>query len=353
MSVAFFRGFIVTHYNSRSIDDVMGFILGNVVRAVAVLVLLGIAAVAGYLWYAPTLAAPVPLYIKPGTSVRAVARELRDKGVIVAAEPLVWLMRLSRKDGSIKAGSYEFDTAASPLAVLSILSAGDGTQVALTVVEGWTFEEMRAAIAGTTELQHTVNQLPVPEALKRIGVTETHPEGLFFPDTYHFAPGSNDVALYRRAYRAMQERLLAGWQARDPDLPYAGPYEALIMASIVEKETGHGRDRAQIASVFVNRLRLGMKLQTDPTVIYGMGAGFDGNLRKRDLETDTAYNTYVRAGLPPTPIALPGQAALTAALHPDRTRYLYFVARGDGTSQFSTNLDDHNRAVGKYQRGAR
>ena len=327
--------------------------MGNVVRVAAVLMLLGIAAVAGYLWYAPPLAAPVPLYIKPGASVRAVARELRDKGVIVAAEPLVWLMRLSRKDISIKAGSYEFETPARPLAVLSILTAGDGTQIALTIVEGWTFEQMRAAVAGTAEIQHTLDQLPQPEALKRIGVVEAHSEGLFFPDTYHFAPGSNDVALYRRAYRALQERLLAGWQARDPDLPYASPYEALIMASIVEKETGRGRDRAQIASVFVNRLRLGMKLQTDPTVIYGMGAGFDGNLRKRDLENDTAYNTYVRAGLPPTPIALPGQAALTAALHPDRTRYLYFVARGDGTSHFSTNLDEHNRAVSKYQRNGR
>lgn len=327
--------------------------MGNVVRVIAVLLLLGIVAVAGYLWYAPPLAAPVPLYIKPGTSVRAVARALRDNGVIVAAEPLVWLMRLSGKDGAIKAGSYEFETPARPLEVLSILTAGDGTQIALTIVEGWTFEQMRAAIAGAAELQHTVGTLPVPEALKRIGVIESQPEGLFFPDTYHFAPGSSDTALYRRAYRALQDRLQSGWQARDPDLPYATPYEALIMASIIEKETGHARDRTQIASVFVNRLRLGMRLQTDPTVIYGMGSAFDGNLRKRDLESDSAYNTYVRVGLPPTPIALPGQAALTAALHPDRTRYLYFVARGDGTSQFSTNLEDHNRAVGKFQRGGR
>jgi UPF0755 protein len=212
---------------------------------------------------------------------------------------------------------------------------------------------MRAALAGDGELKHTIDQLSLPEALKRIGVAEAHPEGLFFPDTYHFAPGSPDIGVYRRAYRAMQERLLAAWQSRDPDLPLASPYEALILASIVEKETGQGRDRAQIASVFVNRLRLGMKLQTDPAVIYGMGAEFDGNLRKRDLENDSPYNTYVRAGLPPTPIALPGQASITAALHPDRTRYLYFVSRGDGSSEFSTNLDDHNRAVSKYQRGGR
>jgi UPF0755 protein len=336
-----------------STDVVTGFTLSNVVRAVAVLVLLALAIAAGYLWYAPRLDAPVALSIKPGTSVRAVARELRDKGVIVAAEPLVWLMRLSGKDGSVRAGSYEFETAAAPLTVLDILTAGDGTQVALTIVEGWTFDQMRAALAGVAELRHTIDQLSLPDALKRIGVAETHPEGLFFPDTYHFSPGSTDVGVYRRAYRALQERLLAGWQTRDPDLPFASPYEALIMASIVEKETGQGRDRGQIASVFVNRLRLGMKLQTDPAVIYGMGADFDGNLRKRDLENDSPYNTYVRAGLPPTPIALPGQASLTAVLHPDQTRYLYFVARGNGSSEFSTNLDDHNRAVNKYQRGGR
>ena len=327
--------------------------MNNAVRAVAVLVLLAFAIAGAYLWYAPVLAAPVALSIKPGASVRAVARELHEKGVIVAAEPLVWLMRIAGKDGQIKAGSYEFETAATPLAVLDMLTAGEGTQIALTIVEGWTFEQMRAALAGSAQLKQTVGQLALPEALRQMGVAEAHPEGLFFPDTYHFAPGSADTAVYRRAYRAMQERLLAGWQSRDPDLPYASPYEALIMASIVEKETGQGRDRAQIASVFVNRLRLGMRLQTDPTVIYGMGAGFDGNLRKRDLEADNPYNTYVRAGLPPTPIALPGQASLEAALHPDRTRYLYFVARGDGSSQFSTNLDDHNRAVNKYQRGGR
>ena len=317
----------------------------------ALLVLLALAVVGAWLWYAPPLATPAALSIRPGMPVRAVARELRDKGVIVAAEPLVWLMRLAGKDGAIKAGNYEFDAAYPPLTVLDILTAGDGAQVALTIVEGWTFDQMRAALAGEAQLRHTVETLAQPEALRRIGVAETHPEGLFFPDTYHFAPGSTDVAVYRRAYRAMQERLQAGWEARAPDLPYATPYEALIMASIIEKETGQGRDRAQIASVFVNRLKLGMKLQTDPTVIYGLGAAFDGNLHKRDLENDTPYNTYTRAGLPPTPIALPGQAALNAALHPDQTRYLYFVARGDGTSQFSTNLDDHNRAVSKYQRG--
>lgn len=321
------------------------------IRLVAVLVLLSLAAVGAWLWYAPAPATPVEVNVKPGESVRTIARNLQQSGVVLVAEPLVWLMRLSGKDRSIKAGSYEFGRPERPLAVLDILTAGDGTQVSLTIVEGWTFDQMRAALAAEEKLQQSLGQVTQPEALKRIGVAETHPEGLFFPDTYHFAPGSPDVAVFRRAYRAMQQRLAAAWEARDPGLPYATPYEALIMASIIEKETGHTRDRTQVASVFVNRLKVGMKLQTDPTVIYGIGAGFDGNLRKRDLETDTPYNTYARAGLPPTPIALPGQASLNAALHPDKTPYLYFVARGNGTSQFSTNLEEHNRAVNRYQRG--
>jgi UPF0755 protein len=262
-------------------------------------------------------------------------------------------MRIARKDRSIKAGSYEFETAVLPLAVLEMLTAGDETQMALTVVEGWTFDQMRKALAAVSELKHTIDRQTQADLLRSVGMPETMPEGLFFPDTYHFSPGSADVGVLRRAYRAMQERLQAGWQARDPGLPYATPYEALIMASIIEKETGKKSDRKQIASVFVNRLRVGMKLQADPTVIYGMGPQFDGNLRKRDLEADTPYNTYVRAGLPPTPIALPGQASLDAAFHPDPTRYLYFVARGDGTSHFSTTLEEHNRAVSRFQRGGR
>ena len=325
------------------------------VRLVAVIVLLTLGAVAGWLVYAPRITQPVELDVRSGDSVRSIARTLQARGVVLFAEPLVWLMRLAGKDRAIKAGSYEFESPLRPLALLDALTAGDGTQVALTIVEGWTFDQMRAALAAEPNLQHTVGQSTVPDTLKRIGVAESHPEGLFFPDTYHIAPGSADLAVYRRAHRAMQERLRTAWESRDPNLPYASPYEALIMASIVEKETGTKSDRAQVASVFVNRLRLGMKLQTDPTVIYGMGASFDGNLRKRDLETDTAYNTYVRAGLPPTPIALPGQASLQAALHPAKTQYLYFVARGDGSSQFSTSLDEHNRAVDRYQRrgGAR
>jgi UPF0755 protein len=324
-----------------------------VARVLALLILVALGLATAFLFHAPPLAQPVALNVNPGANVRAIARELADRGVIVAAEPFIRLIRIARKDGSIKAGSYEFETAVRPLAVLEMLTAGDETRMALTVVEGWTFDQMRKALAAVSELKHTIDRQTQADLLRSVGMTETMPEGLFFPDTYHFSPGSADVGVLRRAYRAMQERLQAGWQARDPGLPYATPYEALIMASIIEKETGKKSDRKQIASVFVNRLRVGMKLQADPTVIYGMGPQFDGNLRKRDLEADTPYNTYVRAGLPPTPIALPGQASLDAAFHPDPTRYLYFVARGDGTSHFSTTLEEHNRAVSRFQRGGR
>jgi len=322
-----------------------------VARIAALLVLASLAGVAAFLLYAPEHEQPVALDVRSGANVRSIARQLADQRVIVAAEPFIWLMRIARKDGAIKAGSYEFEAPLQPLTVLEMLTAGDDTQLAVTIVEGWTFEQMRRTLAGVGELRHTTDSGTMTDLLARAGVRETHPEGLFSPDTYHFAPGSADIAIYRRAYRAMQARLEEMWAGRDADLPYATPYEALIMASIVEKETGRKSDRKQIASVFVNRLRLGMKLQADPTVIYGIGPTFDGNLRKRDLEADTPYNTYVRAGLPPTPIALPSAASIDAAMHPDPTRYLYFVARGDGSSHFSTSLDEHNRAVNKYQRG--
>jgi UPF0755 protein len=195
--------------------------------------------------------------------------------------------------------------------------------------------------------------MPAAELAQRIGVAGPSLEGWFFPDTYHFAAGSSDLALLTRAYRLMRTRLDAAWARRASELPLKDAYEALILASIVEKETGRGADRPLIASVFVNRLRLGMRLQSDPTVIYGLGARFDGNLRRRDLEADTAYNTYTRDGLPPTPIALPGQASLDAVANPPKTAYLYFVSRGDGTSEFSANLAEHNRAVAKFQLGQR
>jgi UPF0755 protein len=276
-------------------------------------------------------------------------------GVGIVPWRFVLLGRLTGHDRNIQAGSYEIGPGVTAWQLLEKLTAGDVTQAALVVVEGKTFRELRARIDASSDLRHDTAGLEDGEILRRIGAAEPHPEGLFFPDTYLFARQSSDLAIYRRAYEAMQRRLADAWERRDPATPYANPYEALIMASIVEKETGLAADRGNVASVFVNRLKRGMRLQTDPSVIYGLGARFDGNLRKRDLETDTPWNTYTRAGLPPTPIALPGQDSLEAAINPPRTPYLYFVAKSDGrgTSVFSATLEAHNRAVNQYQRGGR
>ncbi|MGB8078574.1 MAG: endolytic transglycosylase MltG, partial [Gallionella sp.] len=220
----------------------------------------------------------------------------------------------------------------------------------LSVIEGWTFKQLRESLNSSPDIVHTTLNLTDQEILQRIGAAENHPEGLFFPDTYYFAAGSNDLVIFKRAYQTMQKHLQQAWLTRAPDLPMKTPYEALVLASIVEKETGAPEDRSMIAAVFVNRLRRGMLLQTDPTVIYGLGDSFDGNLRKRDLLKDTSYNTYRRAGLTPTPISLPGVASLQAAMHPAKTDALYFVSRGDGSSQFSSTLTEHNRAVDRYQK---
>jgi UPF0755 protein len=237
--------------------------------------------------------------------------------------------------------------------LLDKLTQGDVTQTALTVIEGSTFAELAAALKSNPAIVKTVLDLPEAQLARRVGLAGASVEGWFFPDTYFFAAGSPDLALLARAHRLMRQRLEAAWERRAPDTPLKDPYAALILASIVEKETARAADRPLIASVFVNRLRIGMPLQSDPTVIYGLGPKFDGNLRRRDLEADTAYNTYTRGGLPPTPIALPGQASLDAVVNPPPTRYLYFVARGDGTSEFSANLPDHNRAVARFQLGRR
>jgi UPF0755 protein len=237
------------------------------------------------------------------------------------------------------------------LALVDKLRRGDVLRERVTIVEGSTFAEMRALLAAHPELRQDTANMSDAEVLRAVGADESHPEGLFAPETYVFDTGSSDLDVLRQAYRAQRAILQKGWEGRTPDLPYRTAYEALVMASIVEKETGVATERSRIAGVFVNRLQKGMLLQTDPTVIYGLGAKFDGNLRKRDLTTDSPYNTYTRAGLPPTPIALPGRASIAAALNPEPTKALYFVARGDGTSEFSETLNDHNRAVGKYQLG--
>jgi peptidoglycan lytic transglycosylase G len=320
---------------------------------IAAAALAGVFAV-GYQWYRSPLPLPQSPYdfdVRSGASLGSVARSLHAAGVIAHPLALTGLARLRGVDRAIKAGSYEIEPGTTLPQLLAMLTEGDVTEKAITIVEGTTFSQLKRALQENADLAHRVVDLSDAELLARIGATEPTPEGLFFPDTYYFAAGSSDLAVLKRAYRALHQRLDAAWQRRAPNLPLASSYEALILASIVEKETGHVQDRPLVASVFINRLARGMRLQTDPTVIYGMGERYDGSLRKRDLEADSAYNTYVREGLPPTPIALPSQASLDAVVNPPATPYLYFVSRGDGTSQFSATLIEHNRAVAKYQKG--
>jgi len=320
------------------------------------LIVAGAGVVLAWFWYRTPLALPrVPFdfEVRSGATLNAVARQLHDAGVVPYPLALVALGRVAGVDWSIKAGSYEVEAGITLPQLLAKLTQGDVTQASLTIVEGTTFADLKRTLRDNPQVAKTVLDLPDTDLLARLGATEPHPEGLFFPDTYFFAAGSSDLSILRRAHGALEARLAAAWDKRARDLPLATPYEALILASIVEKETGRPADRPLVASVFVNRLRRSMRLQTDPTVIYGLVEHFDGNLRKRDLERDTAYNTYTRDGLPPTPIALPSQASLDAATQPPATEYLYFVSRGDGTSEFSANLADHNRAVARYQKGAR
>ena len=291
------------------------------------------------------------LSVEPGTTPRGVAQAVADAGVAVQPQLLYWWFRLSGQDRQIRAGSYELDRGITPRTLLHVLVRGEEATRSVVLVEGWNFRQVRAALAKAEQLKTETVGLSDEALMARLGKPGLHPEGRFFPDTYTYSKGSGDVALLQRAMRAMDKKLEAAWTARTPDLPLKTADEALILASIVEKETGKASDRAEIAAVFVNRLRAGMLLQTDPTVIYGLGQSFDGNLRKKDLQADTPWNTYTRAGLPPTPIAMPGKAALLSAVQPARSKSLYFVARGDGTSQFSSSLDEHNRAVNRYQRG--
>jgi UPF0755 protein len=322
------------------------------------LVVLIVLAAGGYAaWYIATpveiAKLPAEVEIPPGAGLRTALNQLERAGVRLHRRQFELLARGLGRERDIKAGNYLFAQPLTPIDILEKLTRGDVTQASVQLIEGWTFAQFRAALDASADLRHDTKGLEDTEILKRIQATEGHPEGLFFPDTYLFARGSSDLAVLRRAYRAMQRHLQAEWDARAPSLPYHSPYEALIMASIVEKETGRPEERDQIAGVLVNRLRIGMRLQVDPTVIYGLGAAFDGNLKKAHLLEDGPYNTYTRAGLPPTPIAMPGLAALHAAMHPGQTDALYYVSRGDGSSQFSRTIDEHNRAVSKYQLNGR
>lgn len=295
----------------------------------------------------------VELEIEPGTTPRGVARAVEATGIAADARLLFLWFRVSGQDRQIRAGNYEIPAGTSAYQLLQKLVRGEESLRAITFVEGWTFRQMRAAMAREEFLKHDTAFMTEDALMAALGKPGVAAEGRFFPDTYTYAKGSSELAVLRRAVHAMDRRLAEIWAQRLPDVPLNTPEEALVLASIVEKETGRDSDRGQIAGVFTNRLRLGMLLQTDPTVIYGMGEKFDGNLRRRDLQTDTPWNTYTRAGLPPTPIAMPGKSALMAAVRPERTPAVYFVARGDGTSHFSATLDEHNRAVNRYQRGGK
>lgn len=336
----------------------------GLIATVTVLLVLALAAagVTAWRWYSRPLPMPtdqVQVQVTPGASARVIARALAQAGLDLNEDVFVAAARLAGATQSLRAGRYEFTRGMTVHEIIDKLRRGEVLRERFTLVEGWRLREVRAALARVGELKADSAHLDEAALLRAVGVSPEHAsaaslEGWLAPDTYVFDPGSSDLDVLKAAYRAQIAALNQAWEKRAPNLPYKTPYEALIMASIVEKETGQGAERAQIAGVFVNRLKKGMLLQTDPTVIYGLGEHFDGNLRKRDLQTDGPYNSYLRAGLPPTPIAMPGRASIEAALNPADTRALYFVARGDGTSQFSETLTDHSRAVARYQlQGAR
>ena len=291
--------------------------------------------------------------LKPGTSLRGLARDLHDRGVIPERHSFFLLGYVTGRSRQLKAGEYQFRANISASELLDQVVAGRVVEYPFVLVEGWNFRQVLQALEAAPKLRQTIAGLPVSEIMTRLGHPKLHPEGRFFPDTYYYSQGHSDAQLLGRALEKMQAVVDEEWGKRAADLPLKSPDEALVLASIVEKETSRPEERGLIAGVFVNRLRKGMRLQTDPTVIYGLGGGFDGNLRLRDLRTDTAYNTYTRSGLPPTPIAMPGRESLAAALNPAPTSALYFVSRGDGSHVFSNTLEEHTAAVLKYQVGGK
>ncbi|HEU4460615.1 MAG TPA: endolytic transglycosylase MltG [Methylibium sp.] len=324
--------------------------------ALVILALLAVIGAGAAAWWwlerpLPLAGANAELSIEAGTSVRGIAQGWVDAGVQTHPALLYEWFRWSGQSRQIKAGSYEIAAGVTPVELLRKMVRGDEAQAAVRLIEGWTFRQFRSELARAEALKPTTAAMSDEEIMAALGAPGRSPEGWFFPDTYAYSKGSTDLSVLRRAHQAMRKRLDAAWAERAPDTPLASPEDALTLASIVEKETGQPADRGKVASVFVNRLRIGMPLQTDPTVIYGLGSAFDGNLRRRDLLADTPYNTYTRGGLPPTPIAMPGKASLLAAVRPQATKALYFVSRGDGSSEFSETLADHNRAVNRYQRG--
>jgi UPF0755 protein len=292
----------------------------------------------------------VELSIEPGTPTREVAAAWVRAGVKAPSSLLYYWFRGSGQAKKIRAGSYAIAIGTTPRELLEKMVRGDEIMASVRLIEGWSLRQFRAELARSPYLKQTTAALSDMQLMAAIGSPESTAEGYFYPDTYAFSKGATDLVVLKRAHASMQRQLQLAWAVRDPHSPLRTTQEALILASIVEKETGAAADRGKVAGVFINRLRLDMPLQTDPTVIYGLGTRFDGKIYKRDLQADTPYNTYTRKGLPPTPIAMPGKAALLAAVHPESTKALYFVAKGNGESQFSESLAEHNRAVQKYQR---
>lgn len=309
-------------------------------------------------WHEYNLFVETPLNLPPeglafeipkGASVTSIARRLESRQLISNARWLRLHARLHHEGTSIKAGEYKLKPGLTPASLLALFVSGKTADYTITLIEGWNFKQMMTKIEAHPILVHSLDGLSGKDIMQKLGHTGEHPEGRFFPDTYRFPRGTTDLELLQRAYASMSKRLEKIWSARAQDIALKSPYEALIMASIVEKETGAAHERAEISGVFSRRLKKGMRLQTDPTVIYGMGDKYKGNIRRKDLRKDTPYNTYVHAGLPPTPICMPGADAIHAAVNPKSGKSLYFVARGDGTHQFSPSLKKHNAAVRKYQ----
>jgi len=322
------------------------------------LLLLAVAGAAGALYLDWTRFADAPLAVGQresmdvprGTTFKGVVRQLRREG-LTRASPGYWRLLAEQMGvtGRLHAGEYALAPGLTPRELLRRMAAGEVVLHRFTIVDGWSFSQLRLALAAEPGLVQTLPGLSGPSIAERLGIDGGHPEGWFLPETYAWVKGESDLDVLRRSHEAMQEALAAAWEGRDDGVALQSPYEALILASIVEKETAVPSERPLIAGVFLRRLDIGMRLQTDPTVIYGLGEAFDGNIRRRDLEADTPWNTYTRHGLPPTPIALPGKPALEAVMHPARGAALYFVARGDGSHEFSATLAEHNRAVYRYQ----
>lgn len=281
--------------------------------------------------------------------MRGFADQLQQEGLLKEKWSFLFWARYRKLSSSLKAGEYEIPANSTMNDLLHLVTSGKVIDYPVTFIEGWNFKQLREALSKQRKLKHVIDKLGDQQLMEKLGAAGQHPEGRFYPDTYHYTASMTDLDILRQAYNKMTKFLNTQWKMRDEGLPLQNSNEALVLASIIEKETGAEEERPLIAGVFINRLRKGMLLQTDPTVIYGMGDSYKGNIRRKDLRIDTPYNTYTRKGLPPTPIAMPGGEAIKAALHPEETNALYFVAKGDGTHYFSATLREHNNAVNKYQ----